>query len=75
VTVLSEVDVPQGYGWMLDSSDLTLRTAGDFPEDITDSSGGLLVDFQDDAKQGRLGAYGNFFRDNPGETIIITWPS
>ena len=75
VTILSEVDVPQGYGWLLDASDLTLRTAGDFPEDITDSNGGLLVDFSDDAKQGRLGAYGNIFRDNPGETIIITWPS
>lgn len=74
VTLLNEVDVPQGYFWCLNPKNMTLRTAGDFPEDITDTPGGLLVDYTDDAKQGRLGAYGNFTNDNPGETIIGTWP-
>lgn len=75
VTILNETDVPQGYSWLVDASEMTLRTAGDFPEDVTDTSGGLLVDYTDDAKQGRFGAYGNFFHDNPGSSVVITWPS
>lgn len=75
VSVISETWVPQGYGWIVDAGQITVRTAGDLPDDLTDDAGGLLIDHSDDAKQGRIGGYGNIFFDNPGENAIITWPS
>lgn len=75
ISIIAETWVPQGFGWLADFGEIYLRTAGECPDDITDTSGGLLVDYSDDAKQGRLGAYGNIFFENPGENIIITWPS
>lgn len=75
IAIVGETWVPQGTGWLIDFGEVYLRTAGECPDDITDTAGGLLPDFSDDAKQGRIGAYGNFFVENPGNTVIITWPS
>lgn len=72
VTIVSEVDVPLGYAWLFDPSELYLRTAGDAPMELTEG-GKLLTAYDDDAKQGRLGAYGNFFVENPGGNVVITW--
>lgn len=74
VKVVSEVDVLQGYGWMVDPSEFTLRTAGDCPMMLNeDGVGKLMRSATDDAYQGRLGAYGNIFGENPGHVVTITW--
>lgn len=75
ITIVSEVWVEQGVGRIVDFDEVYLRTLGDCPDDITDTAGGLLPDFSDDAKQGRIGTYGNITVENPGENIIVTWPS
>lgn len=72
IQIVSEVDVPQGYAWLFDPGDIYLRTAGDCPMDLTEN-GKLLTAYDDDAKQGRIGAYGNFFNENPGGCAAITW--
>ncbi len=72
--VVSEVDVPRGYGWACDTDQITLRTAGDCPMMLNeDGVGKLLRAYDDDAYQGRIGAYGNLFQDNPGNAMIISW--
>lgn len=75
ISIIAETWVPQGTGWLADFGEIYIRTAGELPDDLTDTSGGLLVDHSDDAKQGRIGGYGNIFFENPGENVIITWPS
>ncbi len=72
IKIVSEVDVPYGYAWLFDPSEIYLRTAGDCPMELTEG-GKLLTAYDDDAKQGRLGAYGNFFVENPGGNVTITW--
>lgn len=72
--VISEVDVPRGTGWGVDTGQITLRTAGDCPMMLNeDGVGKLLRAFDDDAYQGRIGAYGNLFQDNPGNAVIFSW--
>lgn len=72
--VISEPDCPKGYAWMLDVANLSLETAGECPMLLNeDGVGKLLRSASDDAYEFRLGAYGNFFHQNPGETVIITW--
>jgi hypothetical protein len=74
VGVTSEPDVPKGYAWMLDTDEITLRTAGDCPMMLNeDGVGKLMRSATDDSYQGRLGCYGNFFFENPGHSVIITW--
>ncbi len=75
ISIIAETWVPQGTGWLADFGEIYIRTAGELPDDLTDTSGGLLVDHSADAKQGRIGGYGNVFFENPGENVIITWPS
>ena len=73
MVIISETDVPQGYFWGTDTEGhWTLRTAGDCPMFLTEG-GKLLTAHDDDAKQFRLGAYGNFENDEPGLTVIGTW--
>lgn len=72
--VISEVDVPRGVGWGCDTNQITLRTAGDCPMMLNeDGVGKLLRAYDDDAYQGRIGAYGNLFQDNPGNCVIFNW--
>ncbi len=74
LNVVSEVDVPRGYAWACDTNQITLRTAGDCPMMLNeDGVGKLLRAYDDDAYQGRIGAYGNLFQDNPGNAMIISW--
>jgi hypothetical protein len=72
VTVMSSPYVKKGYFWMGNPGEnFTLGTAGECPMDLT--SGGPLLLPTADAKQGRLGCYGNFWVDNPGEWLIGAW--
>lgn len=72
ISIVSEVDVPYGYAWLFDPNEIYLRSAGDCPMDLTEG-GKLLTAYDDDAKQGRIGAYFNFFNENPGGCVAITW--
>lgn len=72
--IIPEADVPRGYGWACSTDQITLRTAGDCPMALNeDGVGKLLRAYDDDAYQGRIGAYGNLFNDNPGNAVIIAW--
>lgn len=73
--VVSEASIPQGYGWAITNSEFCLRTAGECPSRLDHGVGtrGLQIPQDDDAIQGRLGCYGNFTHDNPGNSIIFTW--
>jgi hypothetical protein len=72
VPLIPETDVPRGFFWCFDVGEVYFRTAGDAPRPLTE--GGKLLDRpDDDAKQGRLGAYGNIFNENPGNQLIGTW--
>lgn len=74
IQIVSEVDVPRGTGWGVDTDQITLRSAGDCPMMLNeDGIGKLLRQFDDDAYQGRIGAYGNLFQDNPGNAVIFSW--
>lgn len=74
MSVYSEPDCPEGYAWIHDADDITMRSAGDCPMMLNeDGVGRLLRSATDDAYQGRLGAYLNFTVDNPGQVVIITW--
>lgn len=72
-TILNEPDSPVATSRLFRVSDFYLRSTDTVPKDITNNKGELLTDFTDDARQGRLGGYGNFFHENPGESIVITW--
>jgi hypothetical protein len=72
-TILNEPDAPVSTSRLFRVSDFYLRSTDTVPKDITNNKGELLTDFTDDARQGRLGGYGNFFHENPGESIVITW--
>lgn len=73
VTMLTEKDCRPGVSRLMRISDFWLRSTDTVPKDITGAGGKLMVSYTDDARQGRLGAYGNFFHENPGEAIIVTW--
>ncbi len=72
VEVVSEPDVPRGYAWLHKTSDLALRTAGECPM-MLNETGKLRDAASDDAKEGRIGCYGNIFNENPGNAVILTW--
>jgi hypothetical protein len=70
----SEVDVPQGFYWLGNIDTVYLRTAGDAPRMLNeDGVGKMLRMSDDDAYQGRIGAYGNIFNEDPGQWICGTW--
>jgi hypothetical protein len=74
IKIVSEVDVPQGYGWLGNMDTVYLRTAGDAPRLLNeDGVGKMLRMVDDDAYQGRLGAYGNIFNEDPGSWTCIAW--
>lgn len=74
VQIISEVDVPRGYAWLTDTDQITLGSAGDCPMLLNeDGVGQLIRAYDDDAYQGRLGAYLNVLVDNPGNCVIISW--
>lgn len=73
-TAISEVDVPKGYAWAVNPEDITLATAGDCPMFLNeDGVGNILRAANDDAYQGRLGAYGNFKWAYNYIPVIIQW--
>lgn len=71
VTIHSSPFVKLGYFWMGDAENLTLGTAGECPMDLTFGNTMLLPTA--DARQGRIGAYGNFWVENPGEWVVGKW--
>jgi len=74
ITMLSEIDVPKGFFWLVPMDELYCRSAGEVPMMLNeDGVGRLLRAADDDAYQGRLGAYGNFFHENPGHGVIGIW--
>lgn len=74
IDIMGDKDVPDGYGWGLDESEISLQTAGNAPDLLNHDGGSMLRQLQDDdAVQGRLGSYGNFFHENPGNALIITF--
>lgn len=74
VIVASEPDVPQGFAWLTMMDEIYLRTAGEAPMMLNeDGVGKLMRSATDDAYQGRIGCYGNFFWENPGHVVVITW--
>lgn len=73
VTILSEKDCRPGVSRLMKISDYWLRSTDTVPKDVTGMSGKLLTAYDDDARQGRLAGYGNFFHENPGDAIVITW--
>lgn len=72
VEIHSSPYVKKGYFWMGDAANLTLGTAGECPMDLAMGNGTLLLPTAD-ARQGRIGCYGNFWVDNPGEWVIGSW--
>jgi hypothetical protein len=63
----------KGFFWMGDASTLTLGSAGEMPMDLAAGNGGTLLLPTSDARQGRLGGYGNFWVDDPGQWVIGSW--
>ena len=72
--VVSDPGIPAGYGLAINNDEFVLGTAGECPS-MLDHAGlggrGLLTPQDDDAVQGRLGCYGNFWHVNPGNAIIF----
>lgn len=74
VDIMGEKDINYAYAWGLDMSEVYLRTAGEAPSLLNHSGvGPLLPAHDDDAVQGRLGCYGNYFHENPGNSLVIQW--
>lgn len=72
IDIMGDKDVPDGYGWGLDESEISLETAGGAPDLLNHDGGGPLRQLEgSDAVQGRLGSYGNFFHSNPGNALIV----
>lgn len=74
IKIISEPDCPQGYFWLEDMAQIYFRSAGECPMLLNeDGAGKLLRASNDDAYQGRLGCYGNWFHENPGGQVIGSW--
>jgi hypothetical protein len=74
IDIIHEKDIDNAYAWGFDMSDWYLRTAGEAPDLLNHDGLGPLRQAADaDAVQGRVGSYGNFFHENPGNSLIITW--
>jgi len=77
VEIFSEPYVPFGFGWMGDSSEFVMGSAGEAPSMLTEGNGkhGLMLLPTQDAYQGRLGMYGNFHPKDrgkgPGGWLIV----
>lgn len=76
VTVYAEPDCPKDYGWGENVSNLYLRSAGEFPMEITDNRGNIMTLKEAvDERRGRIGGYGNFFHENPGQGMVMLLPT
>lgn len=71
VIVNDDPYVPMGHFWMNRIEDISLETAGDCPIHLGGSIPQQLEG--EDAVEGRLGCYGNFFHNNPGQAVAGTW--
>lgn len=70
INVVSEGEVPRGYFWGTDPKDIWFRSAGEAPMILAADGGGLLDRLEnEDSYRGRLGCYGNMFRENPGNSV------
>jgi len=70
VTVMSEVDVPKGFFWIVDPDQFELATAGDCPRLLDFDGLGKMVRVQgEDAYQIDIGAYGNIGCKDPSNAI------
>jgi hypothetical protein len=69
VEVIPEPYVPFGFGWLGDTSEMILASAGDNPMVLTEGMGksGLMLLPTADAWQGRLGMYGNVHPKDRGK--------
>lgn len=72
IQIFSETDTNQGNFWIFDTDEIYSRNAGDDPMDLVGGNG-LLIYQDQDSRQGRLGSYGNYFWENPGNQIIGTF--
>lgn len=76
MTVLSETDVPVGYGWMVNMSDWTVLSAGDAPMLLDfDGMGMFMRNPNGDDYQFRLGFYGNVENANTGNAVVTAFGS
>lgn len=74
IEIIHEKDLKNDYGWGFNMADLKLATAGESPRLLNYAGNGpLLTAYDADALQGRLGSYGNFIHENPGNSLIVTW--
>jgi hypothetical protein len=73
VEIVQSPYMPEGEFRLLDPENFHLGTAGDCPKDLAASVGGKLLLPTADAWQGRLGCYGNFWLDDPGQVLVGTW--
>lgn len=70
MTVVSEVDVPQGFFWVCEPEQYELATAGDCPRLLDFDGLGKMVRVQgEDTYQIDLGAYGNIGCKDPSNAI------
>jgi hypothetical protein len=70
IKIMSEQDCEPGCGRVFATSEIYSRCAGDDPMDLV-GNGGLLTYQNEDKRQGRIGSYGNYFWENPGNSLII----
>lgn len=75
IQVVSEPNVPKGFTWMNNPSDIYLRTAGECPSDLINplTKNSLWALQDQDAYQIRFGGYGNFTHEEPGSSVQIAW--
>lgn len=74
MVVFSETDVPRGFGWALDPSTWTMRSAGDVPQ-LLDFDGikMFLRNPGSDDYQYRYGCYMNFENAEPVRAVVGTY--
>lgn len=74
VQIISEPDCPYASFYGVDPEMIYLRTAGECPMELKEDTGKLLGRVNgSDSYRGRLGAYGNFFHEVPGNSVQANW--
>jgi hypothetical protein len=71
IQVIADADCPVDQFWATNTDQLHLRSAGEFPKQLTDpgKGGWLRRKENSDEVRGSLGGYANFFNDNPGNGV------
>jgi hypothetical protein len=70
IQIMSEVDVPKGFFWIVDPDQYELATAGDCPRLLDFDGLGKMVRVQgEDSYQIDMGAYGNIGCKDPSNSI------